>query len=73
MQCACVILSSVACLDVRYFSTLSHKRYDFRIKKLNMKCVFLFSSKLLSEEALTFTLGIQIYIYIYIYIYISFQ
>ena len=26
--------SSVACLDVLYFSTLSHKRYDFREKKI---------------------------------------
>ena len=33
MQCACAILSSVACLDVQYFSTLSHKRTQ-RIKWL---------------------------------------
>jgi len=32
-----------------YFSTLSHKRHDFREKLLNTKCVFWFSLQLLSE------------------------
>jgi hypothetical protein len=35
-----IILSSVVCLAVPYFSTLSHKRYDFRKKLLKTKCVF---------------------------------
>jgi len=30
MQCACAILSSVACPALHYFSTLVHKRHDFR-------------------------------------------
>jgi len=41
MQCACAVLSTVACPAVQYFSTLSHKRDDFRKTKLsNIKCIF---------------------------------
>jgi len=36
-------LSSVASSDLQDFSTLSHKRHDFRKKTLNIKCVFWFS------------------------------
>jgi hypothetical protein len=31
---ACAVFSSAACLLLQYFSTLSHKRHDFRQKKL---------------------------------------
>jgi hypothetical protein len=49
----CIILSSVACLVLPYFSTLSYKRQDFREKKLlNVKCVFWFPVQLLSETFL---------------------
>jgi len=44
-----IILSSLACLTVPYFSTLSHKRHDFRKIFLNIKCLFWFSLQLLSE------------------------
>jgi hypothetical protein len=33
MQRACAIYSPVACPVLQYFSTLFHKRYDFRKKK----------------------------------------
>ena len=33
MQCPCTMLSSVACLVIHYFSTLFHKRHDFRKRK----------------------------------------
>jgi len=53
MQCACAIVSSVACPALQYFSTFSHKRHDFREKKvLNTKCVFWFRQQLLSETFL---------------------
>jgi tryptophan-rich sensory protein len=34
MQCACTILSSVACPALQYFSTLSHTLQAFRRKKI---------------------------------------
>jgi len=51
MQYACVILSSVACPSLLYFSTLSHNERDFRKKKkiLNLKCVFSVSVQVSSE------------------------
>jgi len=49
MQFAYAILSSVACLALQYFSTLSDKRHDFRKTLLNMECVFCFSLQRSSE------------------------
>jgi hypothetical protein len=49
MQCACAMLSSVACPAIQYFWKLFHKRHDFREKKMNIKCVLRFSLQLLSE------------------------
>jgi hypothetical protein len=49
MQCACFILSSVACRALQQFSTLSYKWYDLRKIIITQKCVFWFSLQLLSE------------------------
>ena len=48
------MLSSVACPAVQYFSTLSHKQYDFREKEkfTEKQNVFLFSLRLSSEAFL---------------------
>ena len=47
-----ILLPSVACLAVPYFSTLSHKRHDFRKNVVKHKVIFLFSVKFLSETFL---------------------
>jgi hypothetical protein len=54
MQCACDILSSVACPALQYISTLSHKRYDFRKKKkfIEQKISVLIPLHILSETFL---------------------
>jgi hypothetical protein len=40
-----IMLSSVACPDLQYFYTLSHKRHDFRQKVPEHKtCVLIFST-----------------------------
>jgi len=42
MQCACAILSSVACLDPQYYSTLSNNGKIFGGGGMNMKYVLIF-------------------------------
>jgi hypothetical protein len=39
-----IILSSVACLALQHFSTLSHTRHDFREKVIEYKICFLIFS-----------------------------
>jgi len=36
----CIILSSVACLALQYFSTLSHIQHYLKKMLLDIKCVF---------------------------------
>jgi hypothetical protein len=47
MQCARTVLSSVACTALLYFSTLCHKRHDFRkhVTEYQMR-VLIFSTTL---------------------------
>jgi len=47
-----IILSSVVCSALLYFSILSRNRHDFGETLLNKKCVVLFSLQLFSEKIL---------------------
>jgi hypothetical protein len=47
-----IILSSMACLALPYFSTFSHKCHDFRQNVIEHKNVFSFSIQLLSKTVL---------------------
>jgi len=50
MQCSCAILSSVACLTVLYFSTLSHKLHEVREYVIERKLRVLIYSTNLSKH-----------------------
>jgi len=50
MECACVILFSVACLVLEYFATLSHKSHEFLKRVIKYKLfVFRIPLQSLSE------------------------
>jgi hypothetical protein len=59
----CILMPSVACLAIPYFSTLFHKRNDFQ---RNIKCVFWLSLQLLSKTFLILR-SIQRHIIITVY------
>jgi hypothetical protein len=53
-------LTSVACQPLLYFSPLSHKRHDFRKKKLrNVKCLLVFTLQILSEKFLDIKIQLE--------------
>jgi len=53
MQCACVILSSVTYPALKYFSSLPHKRHDFKKKNVTLNKIYvLIFSKTFSETFL---------------------
>jgi len=61
MQCACAVLSSVACLALQYFSTFSHKRRDFKNKKvLNIQCVLIFSTAFITNDMIKMYIGLHV-------------
>ena len=49
MRMSHIVLSSVACPALQYFSTLPHKRRNLKTNLLNIKCVFLFYLQILFE------------------------
>ena len=50
MQCACTILSSVACPALQYYSILSHKQHDKKKKVTEyIMCALIFSTTFVSS------------------------
>jgi hypothetical protein len=52
LHLSCVLLSSVACLPLPYFTTLPHKRHDFHANIVEQRRVFWFSLQFLSKAFL---------------------